>query len=78
MATKSEATKKNGRLKKGYRYKKGGGIIKARKSKKWAFSPSDVRNGAVGVIVGGALAFGLSTKSEQEQKAAINRKNRCL
>jgi len=31
MASKKEATKKNGRLKKGYRYKKGGGIVKAKK-----------------------------------------------
>lgn len=33
MATKKKATKANGKLKKGYRYKKGGGIVKAKKKK---------------------------------------------
>ena len=32
MATKKEALKTNGRLKKGYRYGKGGRIIKAKKT----------------------------------------------
>lgn len=33
MATKKEATKANGKLKKGYRWKKGGGVVKAKKKK---------------------------------------------
>ncbi|MEQ8610106.1 MAG: hypothetical protein RLO08_00265 [Parvibaculaceae bacterium] len=32
MATKKQALKSNGRLKKGYRFKKGGGVVKAKKT----------------------------------------------
>lgn len=31
MATKKAGLKRGGKLKKGYRYKKGGGVVKARK-----------------------------------------------
>lgn len=33
MATKKEATKENGKLKKGYRFAKGGRVVKAKKKK---------------------------------------------